>query len=129
MSQQDNPDEIEYKYLNEFNNEKYSLITNFIFEKGVGTQGSGSTTFDLSNQLMMKDFFLQGLDIGVFGFSEFGNVSKFKTVNEQEHLYGFQFETEFDFVNYEYELSIGYLKGLTDSSSDHLFVWNMELEF
>ena len=69
------------------------------------------------------------VNFGVFGFSEFGNVSDFKTVNQQEHLYGFQLETEFDFVNYEYEISIGYLKGLTYSSSDHIFVWNMELEF
>ena len=30
-SSQNNPDEIEYKYLNEFNNDIYSFITNFIF--------------------------------------------------------------------------------------------------
>ena len=41
--------------LNEFNNDHLSLITNFIFEKGVGSKASGSTTFDLSNQLMLKN--------------------------------------------------------------------------
>ena len=34
VSEQDEPDEIEYKYLNEFNNENLSFISNFIFEKG-----------------------------------------------------------------------------------------------
>ena len=29
-------DEIEYKYLNEFYNDKFGIITNFIFEKQVG---------------------------------------------------------------------------------------------
>jgi len=129
VSQQNNPDEIEYKYLNEFNNERYSLISNFIFEKGVGTEGSGSTTFDLSNQLMIKDFYLQGFNFGIVGFSEFGNLTNFKTLNKQEHLYGFQFETELEITNYEYEISLGYLNGLTDSSANHVFIWNMEFEF
>ena len=38
-----------------FPNGYLSLITNFIFEKGVGKEASGSTTFDLSNQLMLMD--------------------------------------------------------------------------
>ena len=50
VSEQDEPDEIEYKYLNEFNNENISFISNFIFEKGVGKGASGSTSFDISNQ-------------------------------------------------------------------------------
>ena len=55
VSESDEPDEIEYKYLNEFNNENLSFISNFIFEKGVGKGATGSTTFDLSNQLMFKN--------------------------------------------------------------------------
>ena len=38
VSEQNEPDEIEYKYLNEFNNENVSFISNFIFEKGVGKE-------------------------------------------------------------------------------------------
>ena len=129
VSQQDKPDEIEYKYLNEFNNEKYSLITNFIFEKGVGTEGSGSTSFDLSNQLMIKNYLETGINFGVIGFSEFGNLSNFSTMDQQEHLYGLQFETEFELNFFEYELSLAYLNGLTQASTNHMFLWNMELEF
>ncbi len=129
VSQQNNPDEIEYKYLNEFNNENYSFITNFIFEKGVGTEGASSTTFDLSNQLMFKNLILEDYDFGLVGFSEFGNISNFNTLDKQEHLYGMQFETEVELNEFEYEISLAYLNGLTSASTNHMFLWNMELEF
>ena len=32
-------------------------------------------------------------------------------------------------MDFEYELAIGYLHGLTNASSDHVFLWNMEIEF
>ena len=62
-------------------------------------------------------------------FSEFGEVSEFNTFDNQEHLYGLQIETEFDLKYIEYEISIAYLHGLTDASANHMFLWNMELEF
>ena len=128
-TKQDEADEIEYKYLNEFNNDHLSLITNFIFEKGVGSKASGSTTFDLSNQLMLKNVVIADVDIGVVGFSTFGEVSSFETFGSQKHLYGVQFETEFEFDKFDYETSLSYLHGLTDASTNHMFLWNMELEF
>ena len=33
------------------------------------------------------------------------------------------------FSNFEYELSLTYLHGLTDASTNHMFLWNMEIEF
>ena len=128
VSEQDEADEIEYKYLNEFNNDHLSLITNFIFEKGVGSKASGSTTFDLSNQLMLKNVVIPDFNIGVVGFSTFGEVSSFETFGSQKHLYGVQFETEFEFDKFDYEISLSYLHGLTDASTNHMFLWNMELE-
>ena len=74
VSEKDKADEIEYKYLNEFSNEHLSLITNFIFEKGVGRKASGSTTFDLSNQLMLMNI-INNYNFGVLGFSEFGELT------------------------------------------------------
>ncbi len=129
VSENQKADEIEYKYLNEFNNDKLSFITNFIFEKEVGSNASGSTSFDLSNQLMFKNVLLEKLNLGLLGFSEFGELSKFNTFSNQEHLYGLQLETEFNFDLFEYEISLAYLHGLTDASSNHMFLWNMELEF
>jgi hypothetical protein len=38
-------------------------------------------------------------------------------------------DKEFEFKDFEYELAIGYLHGLTNASSDHVFLWNMEIEF
>ena len=75
VSEQDEPDEIEYKYLNEFNNETVSFISNFIFEKGVGKGANGSTSFDLSNQLMFQKFLENNFGFGFLGFSSFGEVS------------------------------------------------------
>ena len=129
VSESDESDEIEYKYLNEFNNENLSFITNFIFEKGVGKEAAGSTTFDLSNQLMFKNLLASNFGFGFLGFSNFGEVSKFNTFSLQKHLYGVQLENEFDLENFEYEITLAYLHGLTDASTNHMFLWNMELEF
>ncbi len=129
VSEKDEADEIEYKYLNEINNEFISWITNFIFEKGVGNSASGSTSFDLSNQIMFKNLFNSDFNMGVVGFSNFGEISKFETFGLQKHLYGLQVETEIEINKFEYEISLSYLHGLTDSSTNHMFLWNMELEF
>ena len=129
VSEKGEADEIEYKYLNEFNNENVSFVSNFIFEKGVGSGSSGSTSFDLSNQLMFKKLIDNNLGFGFLGFSHFGEVSKFKTFSLQKHLYGVQLESEFDLKSFEYEISLAYLHGLTDTSTNHMFLWNMELEF
>ena len=47
-----------------------------IFEKEVGADASGSTKFDLSNQIMFKNFPLDNYNMGFLGFSEFGEVSE-----------------------------------------------------
>ena len=129
VSERDEPDEIEYKYLNEFNSENLSFISNFIFEKGVGKGATGSTTFDLSNQLMFKNLLENNFGFGFLGFSNFGEVSNFNTFGLQKHLYGIQLESEFDLETFEYEITLAYLHGLTDASTNHMFLWNMELEF
>ena len=129
VTEGDSADEIEYKYLNEFKNNYLSFITNIIFEKEVGGLAKGSTKFDISNRIMLNDPFGKGFNIGVVGFSEFGYLTKFDTYTNQEHLYGFELDKEFEFEGFEYELSIGYLHGLTNASSDHVLLWNMEIEF
>ena len=96
-------DEIEYKYLNQFYNDHLGFISNFIFEKQVGSTAEGSTTFSLSNYLYFKEV-LFDIDFGLIGFSEFGEVSNTSTIGEQEHQYGLQFEYEFDLTNYEVEI-------------------------
>ena len=129
VSEKDEADEIEYKYLNEFNNEIISFISNFIFEKGVGKGATGSTSFDISNQLMFKNLLDKNFGFGFLGFSNFGEISKFNTFSLQKHLYGVQLESEIDLEFFEYEVSIAYLHGLTDATTNHMFLWNMELEF
>ncbi len=129
VSEKDEADEIEYKYLNEFNNEIISFISNFIFEKGVGKGATGSTSFDISNQLMFKNLLDKNFGFGFLGFSNFGEISKFNTFSLQKHLYGVQLESEIDLEIFEYEVSIAYLHGLTDATTNHMFLWNMELEF
>ena len=106
-----------------------SFISNFIFEKGVGKGAAGSTTFDLSNQLMFKNLLESNFGFGFLGFSNFGEVSNFNTFSLQKHLYGVQLESEFDLETFEYEITLAYLHGLTDASTNHMFLWNMELEF
>ena len=54
VSSENKGDEIEYKLLNEYTNSSVNFITNFIFEKQVGKNSSGSTEFSLSNYLFFK---------------------------------------------------------------------------
>ena len=122
-------DEIEYKYLNQFYNEDFGIISNFIFEKQVGKTASGSTTFDLSNYVYVKNLIFNMVDLGILGFSDFGEISNFNVSGEQEHQYGFQIESDFKFNEIEYEWAVGYLHGLTDASANHTIIWNFEVEF
>ena len=129
VTQSDKGDEIEYKFLSEFNNKLFNFTTNVIFEKQVGHPASGSTEFSLSNYLLFEKPIFRELRFGIIGFSEFGEVSKMNTYHNQEHQYGFQLENEFLFNNTEIEWVIGYLNGLTNASSSHALLWNIELEF
>ena len=89
----------------------------------------GSTKFDLSNRLMLNDPVGFNFDFGLVGYTDFGYLTKFNTFTNQKHLYGFELHKEFEFKDFEYELAIGYLHGLTNASSDHVLLWNMEIEF
>ena len=78
---------------------------------------------------MFKKFLEKNFGFGFLGFSNFGEVSNFSTFSLQKHLYGVQIESEIDLEIFEYEISLAYLHGLTDASTNHMFLWNMELEF
>ena len=129
VSEGDEADEIEYKYLNEFYNDYIGFISNFIFEKQVGSGATGSTEFGISNYLVLKDFLPHQFYFGILGFSELGEVSNFNVFGKQKHQYGFQFEREFLFNDLEFEIALGYLHGLTDETANHSMIWNFELEF
>ncbi|MDC3091573.1 hypothetical protein OA848_04215 [Rickettsiales bacterium] len=122
-------DEIEYKFLNEYSNKYLKFITNFIFEKGVGKKAHGSTEFSLTNYLVSEKPIFEEIKIGIIGFSELGYLTKIKPYHRQEHMYGIQFERDININNIEYEFVLGYLKGLTSETSNHSFIWNIELEF
>ncbi len=128
ISEGDKGDEIEYKFLNQYGNDYFNFITNFIFEKQVGSQASGSTEFSLTNYLVFEKPVYKKFKIGLIGFSEFGKISSIKAYHVQEHQYGFQLERDFIMNDRDYEFSIGYLKGLTDESANHTLIWNLELE-
>ena len=129
VSQSNKGDEIEYKFLSEFNNDIFVFTSNFIFEKQVGKSASGSTEFSLSNYLLFEKPIYKQFKFGIIGFTEFGQISDFDTYHNQEHQYGFQLENELLFKDTEVEWVVGYLNGFTNASSDHTILWNIELEF
>ena len=129
VSSENKGDEIEYKYLNEFSNKDLSLTTNIIFEKQVGKNSSGGTEFSFSNYLLFHKPLIFDATLGLIGFSEMGYIRNFNTFSNQEHHYGIQLNKEFLFSKNEFEFSLGYLTGVTDSSADHKIIWNTELEF
>ncbi len=122
-------DEVEYKYLNEFNSQKFRLISNLIFEKKIGRNSSGSTEFTVSNYLLYKNPIYKDFLFSIIGFSELGKLSNISTYHNQEHQYGFQIERDLQIQDINYEFSIGYLKSLTDASANSTFIWNIEYEF
>jgi hypothetical protein len=122
-------DEIEYKYLNEISFNTFKLITNFIFEKQVGTNVNKSTEFAFSNYLVFDDLLPYDLLFGFIGFSEMGEISDFNVFGEQSHQYGFQIEREIELKEFEFEFAIAWLYGITDASPDNSILWNIEFEF
>ena len=129
VSSENKGDEIEYKLLNEYTNISVNFITNVIFEKQVGKNSNGSTEFSLSNYLFFKREIFNKTKFGLIGFSEFGEVSKFKSLQNQEHQYGIQVEKDFRLLNSEFEFALGFLFGLTQNSPDNTIIWNVESEF
>ena len=121
-------DELEYKFLSEYKFENFSFTNNLIFEKQVGDSAEGSTEFSFSNYFFHTDPIYKNIFIGIIGFSEIGEINNFKTFHNQEHQYGFQLNTEMHIKDVEYEFAFGYLHGLTDSSANHTFLWNIEIE-
>ena len=129
VSKGQNSDEIEYKYLNKVIFNSFSFTTNFIFEKQVGVDAENSTEFSLSNYLALSEVLENQIVFGIIGFSEFGEISRFNTGDQQQHQYGVQLEKEFDLNNYEIEIALAWLKGLSDSCPDNTILWNFEFEF
>ena len=129
VSEKDEADEIEYKYLNEISFNSFKLVTNFIFEKQVGTNVNKSTEFAFSNYLVFDDLLPYDLLFGFIGFSEMGEISDFNVFGEQSHQYGFQIEREIELKEFEFEFAIAWLYGITDASPDNSILWNIEFEF
>ena len=129
ISSENKGDEIEYKLLNEYNNPSFNFITNFIFEKKVGKNSSGSTEFTVSNYLQFLKPLYKNFFVSIIGFSELGKVSNISTFHEQEHQYGFQIEKDIEINNTEYEFALGFLKSITDVAPDNTILWNLEYEF
>ena len=129
VSSENKADEIEYKLLNEYTNSSVNFINNFILEKQVGKNSSGSTEFSLSNYLFFKQQIFNEVKLGLIGFSEFGKISDFNSFQNQEHQYGIQIEKDFGLIDSEIEFSIGFLFGLTHSSPNSTIIWNVESEF
>ena len=129
VSEKDEADEIEYKYLNEISFKSFKLVTNFIFEKQVGTNVNKSTEFAFSNYLVFDDLLPYDLSFGFIGFSEMGEISNFNVFGEQSHQYGFQIEREIELEEFELEFAIAWLYGITDASADNSIIWNIEFEF
>ena len=129
VSEKDEEDEIEYKYLNDIVINNISLTSNFIFEKQVGSDAKKSTEFAFSNYLKFQNFLPYEIDFGVFGFSEFGEISGFEVFDEQTHQYGLQFEKELHINDIEFEFALGWLHGFTNASAEQTFIWNLEVEF
>ncbi|PPR42525.1 MAG: hypothetical protein CFH30_00531 [Alphaproteobacteria bacterium MarineAlpha8_Bin1] len=129
VSEKDEADEIEYKYLNEISFNSFKLVTNFIFEKQVGTNVNKSTEFAFSNYLVFDDLLPYDLSFGFIGFSEMGEISNFNVFGEQSHQYGFQIEREIELEEFELEFAIAWLYGITDVSADNSILWNIEFEF
>ena len=128
VSEKDEEDEIEYKYLNDIVINNISLTSNFIFEKQVGSDAKKSTEFAFSNYLKFQNFLPYEIDFGVFGFSEFGEISGFEVFDEQTHQYGLQFEKELHINDIEFEFALGWLHGFTNASADQTFIWNLEVK-
>ena len=79
---------------------------------------------------MTKKPIYKGIHMGFGGISNFGQLDNFDSPGRQKHEIGPGFKKKFHLTDeIEYNFFIGPLIGLTNESADHIFMWNMELEF
>ena len=125
-----NASEIEYKILMEKDLFGARNIVNFVFENEFGSKAEGSTSFKISYLSMTKKPIYKGIHMGFGGISNFGQLDNFDSPGRQKHEIGPGFKKKFHLTDeIEYNFFIGPLIGLTNESADHIFMWNMELEF
>ena len=125
-----NASEIEYKILMEKDLFGARNIVNFVFENEFGSKAEGSTSFKISYLSMTKKPIYKGIHMGFGGISSFGQLDNFDSPGRQKHEIGPGFKKKFHLTDeIEYNFFIGPLIGLTNESADHIFMWNMELEF
>ena len=122
--------EIEYKILMEKDLFGARNIVNFVFENEFGSKAEGSTSFKISYLSMTKKPIYKGIHMGFGGISNFGQLDNFDSPGRQKHEIGPGFKKNLHLTDeIEYNFFIGPLIGLTNESADHIFMWNMELEF
>ena len=125
-----NASEIEYKILMEKDLFGARNIVNFVFENEFGSKAEGSTSFKISYLSMTKKPIYKGIHMGFGGISNFGQLDNFDSPGRQKHEIGPGFKKKFHLTDeIEYNFFIAPLIGLTNKSADHIFMWNMELEF
>ena len=125
-----NASEIEYKILMEKDLFGARNIVNFVFENEFGSKAEGSPSFKISYLSMTKKPIYKGIHMGFGGISNFGQLDNFDSPGRQKHEIGPGFKKKFHLTDeIEYNFFIAPLIGLTNESADHIFMWNMELEF
>ena len=118
----DHADKIEGKLLLEKEMGNFTHIANIIFEKQVGGDSEKETEGGLAwgSRYRWQEYFEPGFEI----HSEFGELNKSKSFNEQEHLGGPVFYGKIGHFKYD----IGYLFGISDDAVDGVLKWIIEYE-
>jgi len=119
----DKADKIEGKLLLEKEMGNFTHIANIIFEKQVGGDSEKETEGGLAwgSRYRLRKYFEPGIEF----HSEFGELNKSKSFDEQEHLVGPVFYGKVGNIKYD----IGYLFGISDDAPDGKLKWILEYEW
>ncbi len=125
--EKDESDQLELRLLFRKEVGESEHILNLNFEQEFGSQAEES--LELEYIWRSKWRLSEHTEFGFEAYGALGEVKGFESLDEQEHILGPGFYSEFEIGNREIELHLVWLVGLTEASADNTFRWQLEFDF
>ncbi len=108
----------------------YEWRHNSVFEHDIGENAQSGIAFELRNQITaptpIKSNYIKSLRLGVEMFNDFGRLKELSGYDNQDHQIGPVAKIKLDHGVY---IQTGYRKGISQSSTDHLFKFFIGKDF
>ena len=123
----DKPKVFEMRLLFEKTSANYQHTANLNFEQQFGSKADEST--ELEYIWRSKKNITENFAIGFEAYGAMGEIKDFSALKNQQHIIGPAIYNEFKIGDIEIESHLVWMFGLTESSADNTFRWQIEFPF